>query len=378
MDWYGGAETVVSKLATYLTKKGIENAILTLSKPRETIEEHRGLHMITPRKTIPYKMWGVDFSGATRLAREIIAMQKLFRENINGFDLVNVHNFPATWSIFPKRAPCVWMCNEPPDLWYDSNDHSVPMKIMRNALTSLDKFFVNKCIDVICVADEFNAKRAFTRYDKQAEIIHYGIEYELFSSGDKKKAMRKFNLYNNFILLQVGMITPSKNQFESVKAVEKLRNYIPNIKLVLAGLGNGPYEEMIKKYIYRKGLKKHIVFTGHIPKQMLKDLYHVCDIALFPIKSQGGWLSPFEALCASKPIIVSTEMTASDIITRKGIGIVTDDIVKAVLDIYNNPKPYWNMAKRGRRFAAENLTWDKFCQKMLTVFENALSKKNRC
>ena len=378
MDFYGGAETLVLKLSNYLTKKGIENAILTLSKLPDIIRGCEELHIITPRKTISYKIWETNFSGATRLAHELIAMQKLFRENVSDFDLVNVDNLPTTWSNFPKRRPCVWMCNEPPDLWYDSNNHSVPMRIMRNTLIELDKFIVNKIVDVICVADEFNAKRVFTRYGKQAKIIHYGIEYDLFSNGDKKKAMRKFDIYDSFILLQVGMITPSKNQFESVKTIEELRNYIPNVKLILAGLGNGPYDEMIKKYIHRKGLKKHVVFTGHIPKQVLKDLYHACDIALFPIKTQGGWLSPFEALCASKPIIVSTEMTASDIIAREGIGIVTDDIVKAVLDVYNNPKPYWDMAERGRRFVAKNLNWDKFCEKMLTEFENVLSKKNRC
>lgn len=376
MGVYGGAETLVAKLATYLTKKGVDTVIYTLSKPPDTVRECDGLQIITPDKTFEYKNWVVSFRDATRLVNEIIALQKLYRKNVDNFDLVNVHNFPAIWSIFPKRKPCVWMCNEPPDLWYDSNNnHPVHMKMLRNAFLSINKAMVSRYIDVICVSDDFNAKRAFARYNKKTEIIPYGIEYELFSNGDKKKAISEFDLHDRFILLQVGIISKEKNQFASIKAVEELRKYIPNIKLVLAGLSdNGPYDKMIKEYINKKGLERYVTFTGHQHKEVLRDLYHACDIALFPIKTKGGWLSPFEALCSSKPIMVSTEMTASDLIAREGIGVVTDDIVKAVLDMYANPESYRTMAEKGRGFVAENLTWDKFCQRMLAVFEDVLAK----
>ncbi|CAD7773318.1 D-inositol-3-phosphate glycosyltransferase [Candidatus Methanoperedenaceae archaeon GB37] len=377
MGVYGGAETLVTKLSTYLTNKGIENAILALSKPPEAVEECNDLQIITPNQSFEYKNWSVSFSDAIQLVNEVLALRKLYREHVDKFDLVNVHNFPAIWSIFPKRKPCVWMCNEPPDLWYDSdNNHSSQMKVLRAAFLSVNKFMVNRYIDSICVSDKFNAKRAFTRYNKQPEIIPYGIEYELFSKGDSNRAISMFGLDDSFILLQVGIISKSKNQLASVKAVEELRKHIPNIKLVLAGLNdNGPYDKMIKEYVNNKGLQECVIFTGHQHKEVLRDLYHACDIALFPIKTQGGWLSPFEALSASKPIIVSTEMTAADIIARERIGVVTDNIVKAVLEIHNNPNPFHIMAGKGRRFVAENLSWDKFCQNMLTVFENTLAQR---
>lgn len=371
MAVYGGAETVIIKLAQYLTKKGIENAILTLSVSSKLLETFRDLRLITPTKTYPYNIRSTSFYNAIGLVNEITGLRILFRKNVDSFDVVNVHNFPATWSLFPIRKPHVWMCNEPPELWHNPNP-SIPLRILRDLGVVCDKIIVHKSIGSICVADELSAKRVKERYNMQPKIVYYGIEYEFFSSGNGKKVSQRFNLHNNFVLLQVGWLSPQKNQLKSIKAMEQLRSDIPNIKLVLAGSGGNPYEKTLKEYVYTRGLEKYVIFTGHLRKEIIRDLYHACDIVLSPVKSQGGWLAPFEALCASKPIIVSPSMTASNIIRKEKIGTVINDLAKAVGDIYNNPQPHYDMARRGKHWVADNLNWDTFCQRMLAVFESVL------
>ena len=118
----------------------------------------------------------------------------------------------------------------------------------------------------------------------------------------------------------------------------------------------------------KNGLEDKVVFTAHIDRRKVRDYYYACDILLHPIKSQGGWLAPFEALCAAKLIIVSPEMTASDIIMREKIGIVTDHFVEAVTKIYKDPSEYQTLATRGREWVRENLSWNKYCEKMLDIF----------
>lgn len=115
-------------------------------------------------------------------------------------------------------------------------------------------------------------------------------------------------------------------------------------------------------------LKEYIIFKGHLNREDIRDFYYACDILMHPIKSQGGWLTPFEALCARKPIIVSSQMTASDIIKRENIGIVTNNYAEAVIDIYRNPTKYNEMANRGKEWVKQNLSWDIFSEKMLDLF----------
>ena len=63
-------------------------------------------------------------------------------------------------------------------------------------------------------------------------------------------------------------------------------------------------------------------------------------------------------------------MTAADIIKRNRIGVVTDDYCKEIMNIYTNPKKYVEMARRGKAWVRENLSWEKFGQRMLKIFQN--------
>lgn len=365
---YGGAELVIVKLANYLTKKGIENTILTTAMLPEIEKDLAGTEVIVQKPPkIPFNILGL---------RDILALHKGISDNLNNFDLINVHNYPAEISLFPYHKAAVWMCNEPPEIVLRLELEPSPfLKLVKKAVLKFDKFVVRHYIKNVVVADEFNAKRFEKLYGIKPEIINYGIDYEFFSQGNPEKVRKKYNLNNDFIILQVGILTPLKNQMESLKTIEKLRDKIPHLKLILAGLAEKEYNLKLEKYIREKDLAKYLIFTSQLKREDIRDFYHACDVLLHPIKPQGGWLAPFEALCAKKPIIVSPEMSASEIIKREKIGIVTDDYTSVIMEIYQNKDKYLEMAERGRQWVKNNLNWDFFCQKNLEVFQKVLRSK---
>jgi len=286
------------------------------------------------------------------------------------YDVINVHNFPAEYAIFPFTKNVVWMCNEPPMQLYLMQNLKFPTNFIANLTRSFDKFLVKNYVKYSVVSDEFNFKRFEKIYGIKAEIINYGIDYEFFSKGNKENVEKKYDLKNNFVLIQVGTLTPLKNQIESIKVVEKLKNKIPNIKLLLVGWGDEEYKQYLENYVRKNKLEKHVVFTGHLSREVIRDLYKACDVALFPIKSQGGWLSPFEALCSGIPIITSSFITSSNIIKENEIGIVTNNFSEAIMKVYKNREIFGKMADKGKKFVEEKLTWNNFSQKMLNLFEN--------
>lgn len=360
---YGGAELLIVRLCNYLTERGIENTILTTSMLSEIQVDLTGTGVIMEKNRF------------SNLPGEIFALHRGVRNRLNDFDVINVHNFPAELSIFPHRKPVVWMCNEPElHLLLKFNNSSFKSRLLIRILLSLEKFVVKKYIKHSVVADEFNADRFKKLYGITPDIIHYGIDYAFFCKGEPEKVKNRFELAKNFTILQVGMLTPFKNQIASIKAIQELKDKIINIKLILAGWGEGEYKEMLEKYIQENNLKDYVLFTGHLKREDIRDLFHASDALLQPIREQGGWLSPFEALCAGKPIIVSPEMTASNIIKRENIGIVTDDYAKAILDIYANHSYYQEMAKKGEQWVKENLSWDRFGDEMLKVFYKTLKQ----
>jgi glycosyltransferase involved in cell wall biosynthesis len=379
---YGGAELVIVKLANYMTKKGIENALLTTSILPGIERDLKGTRIIVQqtKSSIIDKSFTIPIS-------EITALHKGIKDNLNDFDIINVHNYPAELSVFHCNKPVVWMCNEPilylmleelKSLYSKTISRifsETYLKFTLRTLLEFEKFVVKNYVRHACVSDEFNAKRFKKIYGFKPEVINYGIDYEFFSKGDKNKVLKKFGLYENFIVLQVGWIQPFKNQMESIKTIEKLRDKIPNIKLILAGYEEKGYKMLLERYIKERGLDKYVIFTGHLDRELIRDLYHACDVLLHPVKSQGGWLAPFEALCAKKPIVVSKEMTASEIIKRENIGIVANNFSEIILDIYRNPEKYNEIAERGSMWVKKNLSWDKFCEKMIEIFYKAMEEK---
>jgi len=382
MTVYGGAELVIVKLANYMTKKGIENALLTTSILPEIERDLEGTRIIVQqiKSNIIDKIYAIPIS-------KILGLHKGIRNNLNDFDIINVHNYPAELSVFHCNKPVVWMCNEPilylmlEELKSSSyrTISRIPLdiysKFTLRTLLEFEKFIVRNYVRYACVSDEFNAERFKKIYGFEPEVINYGIDYEFFSRGNKNKVLKKFDLDGNFIVLQVGWIQHFKNQMESIKTIEKLRDKIPHIKLILAGYEEKGYKTILERYIKERGLEQNVIFTGHLDREQIRDLYHACDVLLHPVKSQGGWLAPFEALCAEKPIVVSTEMTASEIIKRENIGIVTNNFSEIVLDIYKDPEKYNEIAKRGRMWVKKNLNWDKFCERMVEIFYKAMEER---
>jgi glycosyltransferase involved in cell wall biosynthesis len=68
-------------------------------------------------------------------------------------------------------------------------------------------------------------------------------------------------------------------------------------------------------------------------------------------------------------------MSASDIIKREKIGIVTNDYAGVIMEIHRNANKYLEMAERGGEWVKTNLNWDIFCQRNLNVFQKVLKLK---
>jgi len=290
---------------------------------------------------------------------EVLSLWRGVHSCLKDYDVVNAHNFPAHISVFPSRKPTVWMCNEPPEMF---------SSLVRKPVEAWGRFVARNWIRYAVVSDEVNAEAFETIYGFRPEIIHYGIDYEFFSKGGGRREADKF------IVLQVGTLTPFKNQLESIKVVEKLAGRIPNIRLVLAGWGKQNYVDSLKKYIVDKGIEDRVVFTGNLAREEVRDLYHTCDVLLHPIGPQGGWLTPFEALCARTPLVISRGFTGSYLIGKENIGVVTDNYAEVIWDIYQNREKYAEVAERGQSWVKQNLSWDKFGGKMVELLFRAIEE----
>jgi len=320
---YGGAERVISQLANYLTDRHHEVSILCY----QICPEFR--HSLKEARIIECK----DISELCDFAKQIT----------DDFDAINIHNEPGYLTLFPKKANVTWMCNEPPHL-----DNPIPTKEEIQAVKDFK----------VIVADEFNKKRLDELYNVNSKIIPYGIDYEFFNDNPNKIKKNKEKTF-----IQVGWIADTKNQLRTIEIFKRLKVYYPEAKLILVGKALPDYLKQVRDKIAEYNLMGDIEWIDFTSREQVRDLYHQSHVALFPIKSQGGWLSVFEAISAGLPTYVSEDATCSSIVKATGTGYVcsTDnDFIENV--VHENHDRNYNWIK-------ENLTWDNYCESMLEEFK---------
>lgn len=349
MDLYGGAEHLIVKLCNYLSLENIPNTILTTSiNPHIKKDLTKTSILFSPKPIIKTPKIISHLFMAYNL-------RKTIKKHITHYDIINLHNFPAELSAYNLNKPTIWMCNEPAQLNLNNST-------LNSLFLKLEKYIVQTHITSSIVVDHYNKNRFQKIYNETPIIINYGIE-----CGAVDNPIKDPTQYN---IIQVGNITPYKNQKASIRAVSKIIEYIPNIKLTLVGDDNTEYAQHLKECVQENGLNTYIKFTGNLSRSEVKHLYSISNLAIFPTKFQGGWLSPFEAICANVPIIVSRTAPCANIIQENNLGIVTNNFVTAILSSYaSHPVD----TTSNKEWVRNNLTWSKFGDKTIKQFKGELN-----
>lgn len=337
--FYGGAEEVVVQLGRYLHNNGHNVNYVFKDYPQND-------HWDKLVGTVEYNAddWYHFWKGT--------------RDWLQRADVVSVHNAPAPLMTFPKKVPTVYMCNEPMELFSNWK---------RKPIEAFNRWWVKKSGMKVVVADTFNAGRFTKLYGVVPNIIPYGVDYNFWSKGTRRK-------HKTFRMLQVGTITPYKNQEASLLALKSLLGAGVDATLTCIGGGNLKYLNYLQDK-YQSVIPDNRWFWPAQNTQLeVRDAYYKHDILLHPVKSQGGWLVPFEALCAGLPIIVSEEFTGRDVILENRLGMIATDFTEMIKYAYDNYQETLQVAQIQREWVRDNLTWEKFGESMVKVMENAVNE----
>ena len=356
MAMYGGAEIVIVKLAKYLQSHNHEVTILTLTTSHH--DDYDGLDIIVPsfpEEQIQWRPRDGSFKTLHELYQIYKSLKYIVRERVNGFDVVNAHNFPAIWAV-PNNKPVVWQCNEIPDLWHNQRISKVINPLL-NIGRYGDRVVSNKKKPLAVVADKRMRTLFEHRYGFRPEVVPYGIESDFWNCEKK---------YEGFTIVVPSMVTPSKRQMEILEDVNILKKHIPSLRVIFAGYkAKTMYSFQLDKYVYDNNLRDIVSFTGMIDRESLKELYSKASVAILSGSGQGSWLGGFEAIAAGTPIIVSPKLTCSELVQSERLGIVSDNYVDNVLEVYTHQEHYQKQVKWQKEWVKKNLTWDNYCSQMV-------------
>ena len=259
-------------------------------------------------------------------------------------------------------------------------------KVSREFVRKTVKTYLDKTCNQVIVPTEKVYKMLKDEYkvQKDIHIIPTGIAIDRFfkENVDQKYVEQLRNKYgikkNDFLIISVGRVAIEKSFDFLIKAMPKLIEKHPNIKLMI--VGDGPAREDIDKLIKEQKVEDNIIMTGKAMWDDMPYYYAAADVFATASTSETQGLTIVEAMAANLvPICIDDEAWTAQI-TDNISGIIfhnekeyIDDIIKVYED-----KKLRNTLSVQTKERANEFGSDMYATRVLKVYEKTLNefKKN--
>lgn len=197
------------------------------------------------------------------------------------------------------------------------------------------------------------------------KLVHgVGINLNKFKQQNKAKKtqIRMEYGYNEkeFILFYAAALNHNKHQDLLIDVVSKLKDRIPNIKLLLAG--RGPSEINYKERAKQLGVENNIEFLGF--RGDIPDLLMLSDIVVASSRREGLPVNIMEAMATGLPLVVTNVRGHRELVSNgeNGFIIELDDVegfANSIEELYKSEELKYEFGKKGiklvQKYALENV-----------------------
>ena len=227
--------------------------------------------------------------------------------------------------------------------------------------------------DFICVPSQY-VKETFIKYGiKKDKIIKipYGVDLKEFCVVESKK--RKDN---KFRIISTGSISVRKGSHYLLEAFKELS--LPNSELIFVGSFDPDFKKIIKRYSNIKNIR----FIKKQKQELLRNFYNDSDIFVICSIEEGLAMVQAQAMACGLPVICTTNTGGSEIIDDNINGYIipikdTQSLKDRIKKLYNDRRKLKQMSKSAYEKANNELSWEKYGDRMLNTYRDLLkTKKN--
>lgn len=193
-------------------------------------------------------------------------------------------------------------------LYVDARLHGLLRPIL-----ALMRRFHSSAVRTMVSTESLRRELASLGYTHPIVIVPLGVDVETFV----RNPAPSLQSLNKPVFLFFSRLAPEKNPEEFLKLD------LPGTKLVI---GDGPDRVKLEKKYGRKN-----IFVGYKRGTELIDWLSLCDVLVFPSRTETFGLVALEALACGIPVAAHDVMGPRDIITKGKDGYLGDDLREAAL-----------------------------------------------
>ena len=241
--------------------------------------------------------------------------------------------------------------------------------------------FISRNIDAITYLGDYTKgeiSKAISHSDARKLVqIAPGIDVDHFIPTDSSDLRAELGLSDKSVIISVGRLVHRKGQDKLIASLPKIKAEIPNVHLVLVGVG--PHQDHLEKLAAKLQVADCVTFIGRINYAELPKYICIGDIFAMPSRSrffglevEGLGIVYLEASACGLPVVGGNSGGAPDAVLAGETGVVVDgtntqEIADACIDLLKNPELCELMGATGRAWIIENWRWEIWATKYATL-----------
>jgi glycogen synthase len=215
--------------------------------------------------------------------------------------------------------------------------------------------------DKIIAVSHFTKRIIVEKYGinpEKVDVVHNAV-YPI-SEGQKRQ-----------IVLFLGRLTIQKGAEFFLKAAQKVKDFEPDAKFVVAGIG-----DMLPRLITQAidlGISNKVIFTGRLTDEEVKHLYGISSVYVMPSVSEPFGITALEATSAGTPTIASKTAGVSEALSNclKVDFWDTDEMANKIISLLRYDPLRRTLSKEGKQ-EVELFTWDRVANKTVEVYNGVI------
>jgi len=173
------------------------------------------------------------------------------------------------------------------------------------------------------------------------------------------------------LVLFLGRLTIQKGAEFFLKAANKVLEYEPDTRFVVAGAG-----DMLPKLVDQAvdmDISDSVIFTGRLTEDEVKHIYGISSVYVMPSVSEPFGITALEAISAGTPTIASKTAGFSEAF-KNCLRVDfwdTDEMANKIISLLRYDPLHKTLAKEGRR-EIDLFTWDRVADKTMMVYNEVV------
>jgi glycosyltransferase involved in cell wall biosynthesis len=209
-------------------------------------------------------------------------------------------------------------------------------------------------------------------------VIPHGLDPAQYEDPPPRERLREIDpaLAAWPYVLFLGRLDPKKGVELLLSAFSRCSGEEPNLRLVVAGAGEPPYEAALKDAA-RQANESRVIFPGHVSGEVKRALLAHALVFCLPSKSEGLPTACLEAMLSQTPVVISRECYLPEVAVERAGFVVErtpEAIAQAVLQLARNPRLREEAAARARTYAARVYDGRLIAGRMLALYEEVIRR----